>query len=475
MSVINFEISGGLGKKRLEKIRSESIHILKEIGLKANHPKLLEMLSSVDGISIDGTRLYFADDICEKYLALFKEEEENSPPYNEFKMEGPWYCSNIIDLKSSQVRVATRDDVIKAVRLCSALDIIRPVCPLAPKDVPPEIESIASWKIALENSTKIKGGPLTSPEEVECALEMTEAVGIKGPIWSTEITISPLTINPKAIDLILRYLDKGMVIQGEPGPMISAGCTGPIFAPAFFIQAVAEWLGAYIILKVISNGKLGNFHQFKTLFNGGLCFEPMHFDMKYGSIAFGTSESLLFRLATREIFRFLGGKQGIGGAFRSSSKRVDAQAISERTMNVLTEALDGVKIFVAAGMLGNDEIFSPELLMIDIQIIEYIKRITEGISYVDEIGKSFETIRDIGLQGNYLSHDSTIEQYKKTYYFPELFDHQTLAQWNSSGSPKMAEKIARVIEEALDGYDYQLGDKVQKEIDKIYYTYVNSL
>jgi len=360
------------------------------------------------------------------------------------------------------------------IRLCSAMGITRLISPLAPKDVPPEIEVITAWKLALENSEEIWGGPLTSVDDLECVHEMTQAVGIAGPIWCTEVTISPLTINPQAMDLILAYLDKGLLVQGEPGPMISAGCTGPVFAPAFFIQAVAEWLGAYVILKVISDDQLGNDWRFRTLFNGGLRFEPMHFDMHGGSIAFGTPESLLFRLCARQIFRHLGGSREVGGAFRTCAKEIDAQCIAQRVMNVFAEALDGVRVFVAAGMLANDDAVSPELLVIDAEIMDHVRRVVRGMTFVDDPEKSLQAIADTGPGGNYLCHETTAELYQDTYSFPGLFDYQTLPQWHASASPSLIEKAQGFIREKLAGYEFRLDLAVQQQMDRIYKTYTKA-
>jgi trimethylamine--corrinoid protein Co-methyltransferase len=426
------------------------------------------MLAAVEGVSIQGDRVRFSPDLCEKYLTLFRQEELAARSQEGYRMEGPWYPSNILDPDSGEIRPGSREDVRDLVRLCSALGITRRVCPLAPKDVPPEIEAVTAWKIALENSADIWGGPLTSTDEVDCVAEMAQVVGIKGAVWCTEIMISPLTINPEAMSLILHYLKKGTLVHGEPGPMISAGCTGPVFAPAFFAQALAEWLGAYIILKALSGGRLGNSHEFRTLFNGGLHFEPMHFDMRHGAVVFGTPEALLFRATARQVFRHLGGRPEIGGAFRTSAKQLDAQAIAQRAMSVVAEALDGVRVFVAAGSLANDQAVSPDLLVIDREIVRYAARVARGLHYIADSAQTLDAIRDVGPEGTYLAHPTTLEHYRQTYDFPDLFDHQTLSQWLGSGAVTLRQNICRLMEEKLARYDYRLDRDVQERLDAIY-------
>ena len=474
MEGTTFNISGGFSKTQLEEIRSGAIRVLNKVGMKVSHERLLAMLSVSEGVSVEEQRVRFSSDLCERYLDRFRTEQQDAPRCEDYRLEGPWYPSNILEAETGRIRPGTCEDVRRLIRLCSAMGVTRLIPPLAPKDVPAEIEVMTSWKLALENSSDFFGGPLTSVEDVECALKMASVVGIKGPIWCAEVTISPLTINPHAMDLILAFLDRDCLVQGEPGPMISAGCSGPVFSPAFFIQAVAEWLGAYIILKVISQGRLGNAQRFRTLFNGGLRFEPMHFDMRNGAVAFGTPESLLFRLAARQIFRFLGGSPELGGAFRTCSKQLDAQCIAQRAMNVLTEALDGVRVFVAAGMMANDDVVCPELLIIDAEILDYVRRVTGGLDYLADHEASLRTIEEIGPGGNYLSHETTMKHYRRAYSFPKIFDYRTLMQWNTAKGPTLLERARTIIEEKLAAYEFRLDEDKQRALDEIYTTYVKS-
>lgn len=475
MSYVTYGIAGGFTNEQLRGIHNDAIRVLERVGMKVTHPKLLEILAASNGIEIRDHAVTFSRETCEKYLNFFRKEEAARVPYADWKIEGPWYAGKIVDLESSEIRDPLSADVVAAVRLCSALEILRPVCPLAPKDVPPAVEAITAWKIALENSAGMGGAPLTNPVEIECAVEMASAAGRKGPVWCTEVTKSPLTINSEAIDLIFKFMDKDMAVHGEPGPMLSAGCTAPVFAPAFFVQALAEWLGAYMVLKIMSNGELGNSSKFRTSFNGGLRFEPMHFDMQTSSVAYGSSESMLFRMAARQIFRFLGSNEETGGAFRTTAKQIDAQAVAERSMNVLAEALDGARVFIGAGVLAVDGMFSPELLLVDREIVRYVQRVVEGMTFRAGTDESCGIIEETGFEENYLAHETTVRDVRKSFYYSALFDHSSLAQWSASGSTTFADKTRTVAREALREYDFSLDENTRREIERIHAIYSDRL
>lgn len=471
MSVAQYRITGGFDEAQLKDIRDGAVRVLGRVGMKVDHAALCERLVANEGVTVEGGRVFFGDDLCEKYLAMFREEEKNAPTFDPIRLEGPWYPSMILDADAGKARPGTRDDTRRLVRLCNALDVERRIAPLAPKDVAPALEAVTAWKIALENGDRVWGGPLQSLDDFEVAMEMAEAAKLPGAAWCTEVTISPLTINPQAMDLVLRHVDGDMAMRGEPGPMISCGCTGPVFAPAFFIQAVAEWLGAYIVLKLVSGDRLGNDHEFHTLFNGGLRFEPMHFDMRSAAVAFGTPESLLFRLAARQVFRYLGGNPQVGGAMRTCSKELDAQNIAERSMNALAEAMDGVRCFCAAGTMANDWMVSPELIVIDREIVRIVERVVRGLDVVGDVDQSVETIASVVETGNFLEHETTMLYLRDTYSFSELFDTRTYAQWEAARPPSLIERARRIMDKALESYEFELPAEARATIDAIYDRY----
>jgi trimethylamine--corrinoid protein Co-methyltransferase len=89
---------------------------------------------------------------------------------------------------------------------------------------------------------------------------------------------------------------------------------------------------------------------------------------------------------------------------------------------------------------------SQEMVIICDQIVDVIRRVMQGIT-VDDDTLAVEAIRQVGHGGNYLSHEHTVEHFRRELFFPKLFARQTIEQWVNSGS-KMIHQVAhqRVLE-----------------------------
>ena len=47
---------------------------------------------------------------------------------------------------------------------------------------------------------------------------------------------------------------------------------------------------------------------------------------------------------------------------------------------------------------------------------------------------AFDVIKEVGLQGEFLSNMHTFQNFRKTFYHPTLTNRQNTAQWESDGS-----------------------------------------
>ena len=103
-----------------------------------------------------------------------------------------------------------------------------------------------------------------------------------------------------------------------------------------------------------------------------------------------------------------------------------------------------------------------------------MSRITRGMDYVEDMDQSFDAIRDAAHEGDYLSHPTTLDHFRRTYDFPQLFDYQTLSQWDASAPPPLLENARRIAEVQLAQYDYRLDTATQMEIERIYNAYVTA-
>ena len=94
-------------------------------------------------------------------------------------------------------------------------------------------------------------------------------------------------------------------------------------------------------------------------------------------------------------------------------------------------------------------------------------RVARGDDFNDALS-ALDTIREVGHTGTFLDHDTTVRDFKKTLWNPEVFIHPTLKQWTERGS-KGPVQIAREIalKKILD-HTYRIDEDKQKELNKIF-------
>jgi trimethylamine--corrinoid protein Co-methyltransferase len=125
-------------------------------------------------------------------------------------------------------------------------------------------------------------------------------------------------------------------------------------------------------------------------------------------------------------------------------------------------------LLVAPGLLGGSTIFSPEQLVIDVEVIQRCKRLSRGICSHSEKWLG-EVIAELGSGGNYLTNRSTRDAVRSgEVYFSQLGLHGSYDQWVNSGSPGLLEEIHQDIQDFLTNYHpIPLPELVEKELEAL--------
>ncbi len=79
--------------------------------------------------------------------------------------------------------------------------------------------------------------------------------------------------------------------------------------------------------------------------------------------------------------------------------------------HTMTAALAGVRIFTGAGLLAVDEVCSAEKLVLDNEVVNYVKSLVNVFNFSDE-RLSLDIIKDVGIGGEFISHQSTISDFR---------------------------------------------------------------
>ena len=79
-------------------------------------------------------------------------------------------------------------------------------------------------------------------------------------------------------------------------------------------------------------------------------------------------------------------------------------------------------------------------------------RMAEGVRW-DDFDEALKAVRDVGPGGHYLGHPHTLENFQRAFYMPELFDNNSIEQWQAEGSIEINERALNTVKTMLAEYE----------------------
>jgi trimethylamine--corrinoid protein Co-methyltransferase len=149
------------------------------------------------------------------------------------------------------------------------------------------------------------------------------------------------------------------------------------------------------------------------------------------------------------------------------SNLVDAQAGLERGMTFLLGALAGGDLLGHMGISGADQGGSLPQLVVDNEMIAYVKRILRGFK-VEEATMAVDQIKEVGHQGNHLGQSHTVKYFQTELWMPTIFARNPWDSWMNQSGKSLAEQAAQKVQEILDTHQPEPVDEaLSREIDNI--------
>ncbi len=448
-----------LAENQLEDMHQAALNLLATVGFLVEDHHLLALLSGIAGVELRDGRLCLEPWLVDQHLAAYREDLASqaraSLPSDRILLDTGCCASHIVDLATDQIRPISTADLIEATKLIDALhsEGIRGHAPGFPQDVPPALRALAEYRIGSEYSRW--GGDFVAPcsiQGLEYIYEMHHVMA--RPFGITLYVVSPMKIIGPSLHSALHFLDRADRFSVSSMPTM--GATAPIHFIGAFVQAIAEVVGGFVVLKLIRPDVPVSFNIMS------FCF-----DMKYTAATYGSPEQNLCDLIGIEVNAYYGMREISTRSIRTMAKRPGVQAAAEKAASAIVGALAGSRSFMGAGMLSLDEVFSTEQLMIDREIADYAQRVARGFEF-DRERLSLNTIREGVARGEFLSHDSTLGNWRNVYWMPRLFEHPMLQDWQARGEREVREEARRMVREKLRGYDFELALDKRRELDRIY-------
>jgi len=427
-----------------------ALQILSEIGLRVRSQEVLSAAARA-GMRVNGDRVFpdrsaVADLVVEAGPACPSAlpAEECVPPEITYTIHT--YPMKVYDLDSDQVVPFTTERVIEATKLadtCADRGLIAGA-PGAPADVGPYLRTILQFKIGAQYSRN--GGHYWDAwyaKSIPYVMDMAEVVG--NPVHTLPVFVnSPLCIGDESLTAVMELKDR--LKQVSVSNISTAGLSAPIRLADGITLGLAEVIGAAAVVR-----------------------EATRLPVVWGLwVSGGSPGGILERWASEEVTAFYHGKQPgpPWGIAMSSADRPGAQAAAQKMCALVFGALFGARSFLGGGNL-TDEVWSPEQLMIDLEMKDYLQHILAGLDLSSDPNAIVAEVAEGVAEGIFLGLESTVQRYRETYWFPRLFNAPSWCPELFS-RPELRQRAKEMVGEHLASYRYQLDPGKSRELDRIY-------
>jgi trimethylamine--corrinoid protein Co-methyltransferase len=458
MRLEQYSLTGGLTPEQIGLMKRRAIELVERVGLAVPHDGILGLLRQHDGVKVEGQMVKFRPELVEKAL---REARYPLPEYygKEWVISAGAHQPKMHDLDTGALRHTTLKDLRELIKIGDALNTVGSA-PCVPLDVPIHLQEIQMHKVAWENSRRrandmFEHDPKPNARIAEYIYEMAQ---VSGRWFSLGLyMVSPRSFDPPELEIIYRFRDLGVPMWA--GTMPISGVNAPILEKAGILQAMFETLACLTMLNTI-NRKGYNYIQVIDSF----IVHP--FDMKYSTFVYGSAEDARGTVDKLAIHKELG-LPLVAKSLLTGAKQVDAQSAHEVGVYTMMAALAGCRTFRCAGLLSSGELYSAEKLVVDHEIVQYIRRTLEPEEFSGETLLA-EEIAAIKPGESFLEHPSTFKFYKSHYWDPPLFTHSNLGQWQEMGSKSLYRLANERAKKLLKEHSYQIEPEKKRELDRIF-------
>ena len=436
------------------RVHNDALRLLARVGLEVRDEALRGRLVATGAVRQSGHRVLLDAATVEAYAEQLRHDgaaRAPAEPDERLTVSVARWPMFFVEPQSDELRPFTTDVLIEYTKLVDAFreEGLTGSVPGTPQDVPPPIQELVQYAIACRYSRGAGfPGAIGEPRAVDYMLGIARVMGHR--IGVGVEAYSPLTFSGNSVALVLRLRSQAEGVGLDPMPIM--GVSAPLDWHAAWAQSVAENLGGYAILRLLGFERVSpTFRLFPA-------------SMRSATIAFGSPEFLLALLTRSRIRELYGQPIGAAESLHTMAKLPDAHAVAERSAQTLFAAMLGHRRFSAAGSLAIDEVFSPEQLVIDLEIRDYVERLMRGI---EAGGDDCLSVVAEGLDGrSFLTAERTLANWREFFWLPRVFLQTSRAQWQASPRSVLADAWA-LARERLARHEYELDDERRRAVDSI--------
>jgi trimethylamine--corrinoid protein Co-methyltransferase len=457
-------------ESQIQDIHLATLHVLEETGVRVEEEEALELLGRA-GAKVLKDRVvripsYLVEEaLCSvpKSVTLYHRDRRSKMVLEGYRV---YYGTGsdtpfTYDLGTGQKQRTRKQDTADFAVIADFLPNIDFVMSMGNcNDVPAESVYLQEFEAMVTHTTK----PICfTVEKIEDIKKIFEAAAvISGGMEELRAfpfcilydePIAPLKHPLDSLKKLLYCAEVRMPVIYSSG--ISSGGTGPGTLAGCVVEANAEILSGLVIHQLKAKGAPFVYGATITIL-----------DMSTSNFTHGSPEHLLMSTARAEMGHYYNIPIfGVGG--RTDSKCLDVQAGIEYALSAFLEALCGANMVHDVGYTSTGLVSSHEMVIMGNEMVGMIDRIMRGISVTPET-LAEEVIHEVGPGGQFLTHEHTLKNFKKEFWFPEFLSRDSLIRWEDKGRPQLADLLREKAKTILKEHQpTPLPKDVLKKISKI--------
>ena len=439
---------------QIERIDAASMDILENIGV-VFRDEIAIADWKVAGAKVDGDRVYLDRHLVRELIKTIpstftyhaRNPDHNLPFGHDHMifvpMTGAPYLRDLDDVR----RNPTLDDLANFHKLSHMLPAMHSSAHhiVEPMDHAISHRHLRITYSSMKHSDKTFMGMTTSPKNAEDVMEMCAILFGKDYLETHPVCTgncngnSPLVWDETMLGALRAFCKRNQPILCSP--FVLGGANTPASVAPTVAQLNAEALSALAYTQVVRKGAPAIYgHYLSTV------------SMKSGAPMAGTPEISLMNFMIGQMARFYDipwrTSNTLGGA-----KTFDAQAGYESASTMMAGLMSGANyLWHSAGWNEAGMHCSMAKFVVDAEQCAMGYRMAEGIRW-DDFDEAMNAVKDVGPGGHYLGHPHTLENFQRAFFMPEMFDNNSIEQWQADGSVEINERALQRCRDMLNEYE----------------------
>ena len=457
-----------LTSDQIERIHESALSILERTGVVVHHDGAVKMLAgagcevsrentardATGGVGEAGKRVRIPSRIVEDAIRSAPESitiyDRNGGPALFLEGDRSYWGTGsdtpfVLDSLTGRRRQTCLDDVLKASRLVDSLenfDFL--MCMGVAHELPQGIADKHHFLTMVSNTSKplvFTAGStenLADIHQMACEVSGSGDVLLRRPfiVHYTE-PIAPL-IHPKdSVEKLLYCVEHGIPVIYTSAT--TAGQNGPVTLAGALTLSVARILSGLVIGQLARKGA-----------GMAVTMHASSMDLRNASHTYASPEHVICQAAARSMAAYYK-LPTFGRAGTTDSKVPDEQAAFEAGYEILMHGLCGENLVHDVGYIESGLTASWDMMVMCDEFIGAVKRVCSGFELGDD-ELALDLIDTVGPEGHFMAEPHTVENMRKEFWIPSLFDRQNYQDWQDAGRHTLLDRVRETVRDILSNH-----------------------